>query len=121
MAQPAASLDDIKETLSDHSDDVPEPEAKRQKIEEPTEAVANPEAEKKNAAKEMEPTLSDVIRAISWKEMADLREENARLRRAVYDMQNSLARLTEINKLNYENSVFITEGIQKIIQTSEKK
>ena len=53
--------------------------------------------------------------------MADLREENARLRRAVYDMQNSLARLTEINKLNYENSVFITEGIQKIIQTSEKK
>ena len=48
MAQPAASLDDIKETLSDHSDDVPEPEAKRQKIEEPTEAVANPEAEKKN-------------------------------------------------------------------------
>jgi hypothetical protein len=28
MAQPAASLDDIKETLSDHSDDVPEPEAK---------------------------------------------------------------------------------------------
>jgi len=68
----------------------------------------------------MEPTLSDVIRAISWKEMADLREENARLRRAVYDMQNSLARLTEIKKLNYENSVFITEGIQKIIQTSEK-
>jgi hypothetical protein len=61
-----------------------------------------------------------VIRAISWKEIADLREENARLRRAVYDMQNSLARLTEINKLNYENSVFITEGIQKIIQTSEK-
>ena len=63
----------------------------------------------------MEPTLSDVIRAISWKEMADLREENARLRHAVYDMQNSLARLTEINKLNYENSVFITEGVQKII------
>jgi hypothetical protein len=118
MAQPAASLDDIKETLSDHSDDVPEPEAKRQKIEEPTEAVANPEAEKKNAAKEMEPTLSDVIRAISWKEMADLREENARLRRAVEDMQIALARLTEVNKLNYESSFLITDGIQKIIHSS---
>ncbi len=52
--------------------------------------------------------------------MADLREENERLRRAVYDMQNSLAHLTEINKLIYENSVLFTEGIQKIIQTSEK-
>jgi hypothetical protein len=55
MAQPAASLDDIKETLSDHSDDVPEPEAKRQKIEEPTEAVANPEAEKKTRLKRWSP------------------------------------------------------------------
>ena len=66
----------------------------------------------------MEPTLSDVIRAISWKEMADLREENARLRRAVEDMQNALARLTEVNKLNYESSVLITDGIQKIIHSS---
>jgi hypothetical protein len=46
MAQSAVSLDDIKETLSYHSNYFPEPEAKRQKIEEPTEAVTNPEAEK---------------------------------------------------------------------------
>ncbi len=45
----------------------------------------------------MQPTLSDVIRTFSWKEMADLREENARLRRAVEDMKNALAHLTEVN------------------------
>ena len=49
--------------------------------------------------------------------MADLREENARLRRAVEDMQNALARLTEVNKLNYESSVLITDGIQKILHS----
>ena len=50
--------------------------------------------------------------------MADLREENARLRRAVEDMQNALARLTEVNKLNYESFVLITDGHQKIIHSS---
>jgi hypothetical protein len=53
MVQPAASLDEIKETLSDHSEDVPEPEAKRQKIDEPSEVVSNPLIFKKMDANEM--------------------------------------------------------------------
>jgi len=50
--------------------------------------------------------------------MADLREENARLRRAVEDMQIALARLTEVNKLNFDSSVFIIDEIKKIIHSS---
>ena len=118
IAQPTASLEDAGETVSDHGDDVLEPEAKRLKIDETFEVVAKPEAEKKILGTEIEPTLSDVIRAIGWKEMADLREENSNLRRAVEDMQNAFARLIEVNKLNYESSANITEGIQKIINTS---